>query len=78
LRGRRAVADIIGDPAFRIVPIDQALAEAAARHAADLFLRGADAVYVALAERLGVPLITWDNEQLARAAAVIDARVPII
>jgi predicted nucleic acid-binding protein len=41
-------------------------------------LKGSDAVYVALAERMGIPLITWDNEQLARGAAVIDVRTPTI
>lgn len=57
--GRRAVADIVGDPAFQLVPVDEAMAIAAANHAADLFLRGADSIYVALAEQLGVPLISW-------------------
>ena len=29
-----------------------------------LRLRGADAVYVALAEQLGIPIVTWDGEML--------------
>ncbi|HKG26577.1 MAG TPA: PIN domain-containing protein [Thermomicrobiales bacterium] len=74
--GRRVVADIIGDPAFTLVALDQALAEAAANHASDLFLRGADAVYVALAEQLAIPLVTWDQEQLSRAATLVDVRTP--
>jgi predicted nucleic acid-binding protein len=36
----------------------------------------ADAVDVALPKRLAVPLFTWDNEQLRRAATVIVVRVP--
>jgi predicted nucleic acid-binding protein len=76
--GRRAVADAIGEPAFTFVAVDQTLAEAAANHAADLLLRGADSVYVALAERMGIPLVTWDSEQLARAAVVVDVRTPTI
>jgi predicted nucleic acid-binding protein len=76
--GRRAIADVLDDPTIRLLPVDQSLAEAAARYAADLLLRGADAVYVALAEHLGVPLITWDSEQLARAASVIDVRTPAV
>jgi predicted nucleic acid-binding protein len=48
----------------------------AARCALDLRLRGADAVYVAVAHSLQVPLITWDREQLTRAAGRIAVRTP--
>jgi predicted nucleic acid-binding protein len=44
--------------------------------AADLGLRGADAVYVALAHQLGLTLVTWDREQLTRTASMIVSRTP--
>ena len=39
-------------------------------------LRGADAVYVALARRLEVPLVTWDREIGRKAGHLIDVREP--
>ncbi len=65
-------------PALRIVAVDSELAEAAARLAGDQRLRGADAVYVALAKRLSLPLVTWDLEQVSRASEVIHARAPVV
>ncbi|HEV8260717.1 MAG TPA: hypothetical protein VGQ19_08175 [Burkholderiales bacterium] len=44
--------------------------------AAQYFLRGADAVYAALARQLGTPLVTWDKELLERAAAVVPTFTP--
>lgn len=62
------VADIIDDASFNLLPIDQALAERAADVGIAAGLRGADALYVAVAQLLDVPLVTWDNELLTRAA----------
>ncbi len=42
--------------------------EEAAFLACDLLLRGADAYYVLLARRRSLPLISWDEQQLARSA----------
>jgi predicted nucleic acid-binding protein len=39
--------------------------------AADLGLRGADAIYVALAHQLNVPFVTWDQEQLDRTSSAV-------
>ena len=55
----------------RLVPVEADLARRSARIARELKLRGADAVYVALARRLGIPLVTWDRDQLEQA------RVPV-
>jgi len=63
-------------PNMRLVPIEAELAQLAGRFAADLGLRGADAVYVSLAHRLGVPLVTWDKEQRERSTASIDVVTP--
>ena len=55
----------------QIVPIDDLLGLQAARLAAQLQLRGADACYVAVAQELDLPLVTWDEELLSRAAGVV-------
>jgi predicted nucleic acid-binding protein len=44
--------------------------------AADYGLRGADAVYAALAAQLAIPLVTWDAEQIARVQTAIQAGIP--
>lgn len=75
--GRRAVAALLRWPGVRLVELDDALARLAARLAADLALRGADAVYVAVARELGTPLVTWDREQLERGARVVAASTPL-
>lgn len=56
--------------------LDAALAEESARHAARLRLRGADAVYVALAARRRVPLLTLDVEMLARGQGLVQVLTP--
>ncbi len=72
----RAVELIQEHPIARLVPIDALLAEVAARLAGELRLRGADAVYVAVAHQLGIPLITWDHEQLAKGVRVTKVFTP--
>lgn len=54
-------------------PLSVASSEAAARLAITCALRGADAVYVALARQEGAPLITLDDEMLKRAAPAVVA-----
>jgi len=63
-------------PNMRFVPIEADLAQLAGQFAADLGLRGADAVYVSLAYQLGVPLATWDREQLERSPTSINVLTP--
>ena len=58
------------------VPIDPLLAETAAKIAGALKLRGADAVYVALAVVRKEPLITLDTEMLERARSVAEVLTP--
>ena len=58
------------------VVMDENLARLSTQVAATLFLRGADAVYVAVARRLNIPLVTWDNEQLTRGAPIIETLSP--
>ncbi len=66
--GEQAVQTIQNLPGIRLVAMDASLIFEAARLAADLGLRGADATYVAVASRLGLPLATLDEDQRGRAA----------
>lgn len=61
--GRQAIAHLLRRPNLRLVSIDARLGEEAARLAANLQLRGADAVYAALALHFKIPLVTWDSDQ---------------
>jgi predicted nucleic acid-binding protein len=74
--GRQAVEHMMRLPALRLVAVDNRLGGLAESTAADCQLRGADALYVAVAQRLNSPLITWDKEQLTRAATVVVTRTP--
>lgn len=71
---RRAVDRLLRLPFLRVVAVDRTLGLQAANLAADLGLRGTDAMYVAVAERLGLPLVTWDREQRERAATIVSTR----
>lgn len=48
----------------------------AAELAAVYRLRGADAVYLAVAEEFGTTLVTWDGEMHTRGANVVTAVTP--
>lgn len=74
--GHQATATLLRLRALRLVAVDRRLGEAAARVGADLGLRGADAVYVALAQQLKLPLVTWDKEQQEKARRVVVADSP--
>jgi predicted nucleic acid-binding protein len=51
--------------------MDASLMQEATSIAANLGLRGADAIYVATAKLLNLPLLTWDQEQLTKPAGII-------
>lgn len=61
---------------LRLVPLDDRLGRSAAQLAAEIGLRGADAVYVATAHHLNVPLVTLDREQQVRAGRLVEVRSP--
>lgn len=63
-------------PGFAFVPVGEELGELAAEIAAVHQIRGCDAVYVALAQQLGAPLVTLDGEQRERAPAIVVAQAP--
>jgi len=56
--------------------VDDTLGRQAATLAIDLRLRGADAVYVAVAQYFNLPLITWDAEIINRSKNVIQVNTP--
>ncbi|MCC6191195.1 MAG: type II toxin-antitoxin system VapC family toxin [Anaerolineales bacterium] len=63
----RALKHLLKLPGLRLVALDRRLGKAAAQLAASAGLRGADAVYAALAQHLSIPLVTWDEEIGQRA-----------
>ncbi len=76
IRGRMAMMMIQELPNLTLVALDESLAQAAAEIAADRALRGADAVYVAVARRYGCTLVSLDREQRERAAPMVTALSP--
>jgi predicted nucleic acid-binding protein len=66
-----AASQLYSFPLLRLVPMDQLLVDEAVELAAQYHLRGADALYVAVAKELSIPLVTFDAEQLTRPAAII-------
>jgi predicted nucleic acid-binding protein len=72
----RALAFIEKVPGLRLVPVDHRLGRAAADLAVRLRIRGADALYVAVAAHLKLPLVTLDAEQRDRAKGVVEVRTP--
>ena len=69
----RAVEVLMNLPALRLMEMDRELLVQASRLAAELGLRGADATYAALAQRLNLPLATFDADQRERVAL----RIPV-
>jgi predicted nucleic acid-binding protein len=63
-------------PNLQLMEVSFQLAEQAAQIAIQHRLRGADAIYVALAFELGATLVTWDNEMLQRGGNVVKAVTP--
>ena len=74
--GHRAVRLLLRVPDLRLVPLDHELAVTAAELAASLGLRGADAIYVAIAQVLGLALVTWDTEQQERGGRIVRVQTP--
>ena len=70
--GRRAIGLVLRTPGLRIVSVDRAVGEAAAEIASQYRLRGADAIYVAVARLLALPLATLDQEMQERAAPIVE------
>jgi predicted nucleic acid-binding protein len=63
-------------PYLRFASLTRPLALTAANLAAEYRLRGADAVYVAVARQFGTILVTLDDQQRTRAATSVSTRTP--
>lgn len=63
-------------PNSRLAIIEVDLAVSAAELSASLRVRGADAFYLALADKLGTPLVTWDKEQRERGGVRVETFTP--
>ena len=63
-------------PHLTLVSVTAAVAREAAGLAATHRLRGADAVYVAVARRYGTTIVSRDDEQRVRGAAVVTCQTP--
>jgi predicted nucleic acid-binding protein len=73
---QRAIDAVLKLPGLRLLTMDEVLGRTAAGLAGRLRLRGADAIYIAAALSLRLPLVTWDTEQRERAARVIEVLIP--
>lgn len=74
--GYQIVQQIRQLPTLQLIAVDDTLGQLAAQTASTYRLRGADAVYLAVAQRLQIPLVSWDREQLERAAALVTTYRP--
>ncbi|HKP51383.1 MAG TPA: PIN domain-containing protein [Chloroflexia bacterium] len=74
--GTQAASELYTIPFIQIVPMDQNLVNETTAVAAQFMLRGADAVFVALAKINSIPLVSFDNEQLTRPTAIISTVRP--
>lgn len=63
-------------PGIELVSLDLSLARRAAQIAVDHRLRGADAVYVAVADAFDAALISRDQEMLKRCPAAVETMTP--
>jgi predicted nucleic acid-binding protein len=70
------VAMIESWPDLQLLPLNLSRARRAATIGADHRLRGADSIYVAIAEEYATPLIAWDDEILKRGASVVVTMTP--
>lgn len=63
-------------PNMTLIAIDERFAQKATETAIKTHLRGADAIYVTVAQEYDARLVTWDKEMLARAVGVVQVVNP--
>ena len=63
-------------PHVMLIPLDETLGRRASAIAANHRLRGADAIYAAVAQHFGSQLVTLDQQQKERIAAILNAVSP--
>jgi predicted nucleic acid-binding protein len=59
-------------PGMQLIPLEAHLARQAVHAATNHRLRGADSVYVAVADAFDAVLITWDAEMLERGSEAVN------
>jgi predicted nucleic acid-binding protein len=74
--GYQIVQQIRQLPTLQLTALDESLAQFSAQIASHYQLRGADAIYVAVAHHLQMPLVSWDQEQIDRSTNLITAYMP--
>ena len=72
----RLVERLRSTSVLRLHPFDESQLATHIELAAQLRLRAADVLYIALARQLDVPLITWDRQQRDRALGHITVMTP--
>jgi predicted nucleic acid-binding protein len=73
---QQAVSTMLEVPGVTVVPVTEELGRLSGELSALLALKGADAVYAALAFTESVTLVSWDSEQLERCPGHIATRTP--
>lgn len=73
---QRVLLELQENELIELYPLTTARSEAAALLATSTGVRGADAVYLALAKELGEVLVTLDRQQLERGRGVVDVTKP--
>src|SRR5579864_1469575 len=61
---------------MQVLPLDASLVQTATDVAINLQMRAGDAIYVALARQMNIPLISWDKDQLSKASRFITTYTP--
>jgi predicted nucleic acid-binding protein len=74
---QEALDTITNEGPFAIHPISIELGLLAAEAARETATRGSDALYLALAAWLDVPLVTWDKQQRERGAVFCRTMTPV-
>ena len=74
----KELVDLIeGFPGIQLIPLEVHLARQAVQAATNHHLRGADSVYVAVADAFDAVLITWDAEMLGRGSKAVRTVTPL-
>src|SRR6266480_1423414 len=76
IQAQEAVKRLHSISKIQIAPVNSALVQSAVEVAINLQLRAGDAIDVALAHQLSIPLVSWDKEQLQRSESLIPTYTP--
>jgi predicted nucleic acid-binding protein len=68
----RVKNDLIALGSFRFVDLDTVSSSSAAEIAADIGVRGKDAIVIQVAKEFGIPLVTLDVEIIEKARGIVE------